>query len=200
MKENKSFWDEVGDFFRSIINIFIVWPIMILIIVGMLLYQLFFSSSIAKKYENNSNVILTSKFKNTIYEYAESTYNKEVFSEVKKGDSVLGGLRATVDYTFKSNDMIAEGYNRFVKDEIINMYYKIQGKTIEKDQIFANTDTAYVELRFYINNSSGKKVELCCPTFFYQKDKGFLESRFNTLMTTDYVTSEKLEKLLNESN
>lgn len=199
---HKSFWDSLGDTISFLLFIKYGLPILIVFIIGLVAYQGIYGSSMDKKYENMENVIVTSKLVSTVCDYAREVYNRDAFSEVK-GDpdnsDPMSMYSVEVDYVFNDNTKSAEEYDSLVKEEITKLYNKLDGKVIEKDQIFAETDRKSIGLSFYIPNNNGGTSILCSASLIYNKDIGFVEESYQKELSRTIVTSEKIQDAIKRS-
>ena len=193
---NKSFWESLGDTISFILFIKYCLPVLIIIIIGMIAYQGIYGANMDKKYENMPNVIVTSKLTSTVCDYAREVYDKSIFSNVK-GDSQNSEMTrlysVEVDYYFIDGNKTDEEYDSLIKQELTKLYNKLKGKTIEKDQIFAETDKKSIGLTFYYPKEDRTSSYFCTAKIIYSTEKGFDEEAYQSEMNRTIVTNEKIE-------
>lgn len=196
MSNNKSFWDSLGDVISFVLFIKYGLPILIVIILGFVAYQGIYGAKMDKEYKNMPNVIVTSKLTSTVCDYAREVYNKDAFSKVigdTQNSEMTRSYSVEVDYYFIDGNKDAEEYNVLIKDELTKLYNKLNGKTIEKDQIFAETDKKSIGLSFYYPKDDGTSTYLCTARLLYSADKGFDEESYQNELNRTIVTNEKIE-------
>ena len=196
----KSFWNEIGDFIRILLFIKYVLPLLIIIIVGIFIYNNIYVSKIEKEYANNDKIIVSSKLNDTVYSYALDLYDRKVFSEINKGDTHLTGIKGKVEYIFSENSMDVGWLNTTIKSECSKMFYKLQNKTIKNNQPFSNKQQIWIDLVFFMKNESGEKIEICDCRINYIEDKGFSEDDYSRIMNANLINEKELIERLNKSN
>lgn len=194
----KSFWDSLGDTIGFVLFIKYGLPILVGIIIVLIIIQGVFGLGVSQKYADASDVILTSKFEETICNYAKQIYDQNVFSKVEgdpQNNETSRMYSVEVNYYFKDNNKTPEEYDRLIKAEISKMFDNLKGKTIQKDQIFADTTRESIALTFYIPINGENRI-LRVAILKYYEDKGFDEETYQELINNTLVSNENLENLI----
>lgn len=198
------FWDSLGKFFETIIFVKFTLPVIILIIVGMLVWQGFYGSSVNKKYEDDPNIILTSEFISTVCDVARRVNDSSHFSKVKGSSSNSDTVRtysAEVEYYFRDGNKSVEEFEQICKNELTKVFNELKGKKVVKNQIFADTESMSIGLVFWCPTTSKTYNEidgvyydvLCSEVLFYKEENGFDENLYNKQMSNKILTQEHLD-------
>ena len=192
MSNNDSFFNTISNALFIMIGI----PIIVIFILVLLIIQIIYGLVENNKYDNDPNIIMSSKIAERVYDEAVNTYDKNVFSKVelkKDNYNMPSQYSARIEYYFNDSNKSAIEYDKLIKNEVSNLYNNLKNKKIKKNQLFRNMRSESIEMTFYYPNKDKNIIGIA--VLKYYEDKGFDNDTYQKIINSTIVTDEKLESI-----
>ena len=194
MSNNDSFFNTISNALFIMIGIPIT--IIVIFILVLLIIQIIYGLVENNKYDNDPNIIMSSKIAERVYDEAINTYDKNVFSKVelrKDNYNMPSQYSARIEYYFNDSNKSAIEYDKLIKNEVSNLYNNLKNKKIKKNQLFRNMRSESIEMTFYYPNKDKNIIGIA--VLKYYEDKGFDNDTYQKIINSTIVTDEKLESI-----